>query len=188
MKNQLVKVEPKPLQLSRFLINPYGNHMYRFDVGMPVDKLVEKLKQDNAGMMSLDMMMRRKPFYGTVGGDSFNLTWLQMEINNSWTPVAVGRMLPMGDRTRVDVTFRLNSLVQMFFLIWILGIVFAAVALVGRLDFRQPMTLIPILLPIFGIALSIVGPLFGRSEQAKFLKYFDSLPDSTYVEQTKLIE
>lgn len=140
MKNQIAKVEPKPLELSRVFVNPYGTHVYRFDVGMPSDQFIAKLESDKAAMMSADIIMRRKPFYGTVSGDSFKLTWLQQEMRNSWAPVAVGRIQPMGGRTRVNVAFKQHFTVQFFTIVWMLvaiGILLYLIA-TGSLDFSKP--------------------------------------------------
>jgi hypothetical protein len=189
VKNQLAKIEPQPLSLPMLLINPYGKFVYRFDVGMPLDQLIAKLKADKAEMLSMDMMMRRKPFCGTINSDSFTLTWLKKYTKNSWAPVAVGRMVSMGDRTRVDISFRLHVFVMVFTWVWIVFASTAAVTAIVASDSKNnAFGYFSALFPVFGIIVTLIGSFMGRADQSAVLTYFNELSDTYYCEQNKLIE
>jgi hypothetical protein len=183
------RIEPNSICFKTLFINPYGTSRYKFDAGLPASELVEQLKSETAAPFSMDAFGRRKRFSGTVKDSSFELNSLHKMSRNSWAPVAVGTITPMGNRSQVDITFKLSLAVMVFMLIWM------TMAVLGSLVFLLvpgekpfPMSLLPILFPGFGIVLVTIGAKLGQGDQRSILNYFADLPDTMILNQSRLIE
>lgn len=184
-------LEPSTINWASLFINPYGPRQYSFNVGLTSDELVIKLNTDTAGFGSTDMLFRRKPFHGSISGDSFKLSWLKKAMKNSWEPVAVGRITPMGNQTRVDVTFRTNHFVRIFIWVWMAGAIAAAVGIgFAASNGTMPLTfaIIPFVFPLFGVLITAVGSSLGRSDQRRILQYLSELPETEVIEGSRFIE
>ena len=187
--SSLVKIpEPKPVRWSQLFWNAYGAHEYRFEVGLPVAEIVRRLKEDTIPMYSFSIFSS-KSFRGSVKEDTFDLTWVNHFRRNSWDPVARGRIDSLGERSRISLTFEFNQFTRIFMMLWMLFACVITVSLaVTTITSKQHAPLFAFLFPVFGTAITAFGVALGRSNQKSVLKYFSSLPDSTYIAEKKLIE
>lgn len=145
---------------------------------------MKQLQNDTAPTLSLDCMMRRKPFFGSVREDSFKLSSLQKILNNSWAPVAVGQITSMGERTRIELKFRINTAVTIFMFVW-MGLAITGCIAAVMSGATSGVFFVPLLLPIFGVVLCAAGAVLGRGEQRTLLRYFSELPESQLMEERR---
>jgi hypothetical protein len=154
-----------------------------FEITSPLsaEAALERLRASAEPRKWLRASRDHKTFEGAIEGSEFELRRI-IHYRNSFLPQIRGHVEPLRDGSRLTGTMRVHPVIVAFMVLWMAIVVFIGVPLIaGALSDHRfpPVSLVPIIMLAFGIAL----PTFGfRFEARKGLRELATIVDASRVE------
>jgi hypothetical protein len=130
--------------------------------------VIEPPKRQWFGMLS---SWKRKPYEGTISGNTFRISRV-INYRNSFVPVIEGEIYEGPEGASIEISMNLNTLVLAFMIFWLAVVgsfcIFALRAAISAVSIGW-FTLLPILMFVFGIAMTVGGFSVEADKSKKFL-------------------
>lgn len=118
-------------------------------------------------------------FEGTITDASFEIQRI-ISYRNSFLPQLRGSIAAEGEGSRVSVTMQLHPVVMVFMIIWLSGVLFAAIAFIPAAVSDRAnlgLALIPLGMLLFGVILTLGAFTFeAKKAERLLLDIFDGVP------------